>query len=72
MSRVSELCAACKRGACEDCYAVDHPDMPNLYACLCQERGKWCPRPSEAVPDPDVDLYLALLDHDDTTQEPPR
>ncbi|MFF7851909.1 hypothetical protein ACFZDF_30620 [Streptomyces sp. NPDC007910] len=64
MTRTPGLCAACKRGACEDCYAVDHPDTPRLYSCLCQERGQYCPRPAISVPDPDADLLLSVLDID--------
>ena len=41
------LCPPCKRGDCEDCMAVDHPDQPNLYGCLCRRRDVRgaCPRP---------------------------
>ena len=67
-ARTPGLCAACKRGACEDCYAVDHPDMPGLYGCLCQQRGQMCPRPSVPVTDPDAELLLAFSDLDGATE----
>jgi len=27
------LCPPCRRGECDECMAVDHPDLPNLYTC---------------------------------------
>ncbi len=23
----------CKRGDCDECMAIDHPDLPGLYTC---------------------------------------
>jgi hypothetical protein len=31
--RVPGLCPPCKRGDCDECMAIDHPEMPNLYTC---------------------------------------
>lgn len=27
------LCPPCKRGDCDECMAIDHPDLPALYIC---------------------------------------
>lgn len=52
------LCPPCKRGDCDECMAVDHPNQPNLYSCYCLQRGpdtKTCPRPARTGP---VELEL--------------
>lgn len=40
------LCTPSERG--EQCMAVDHPDMPQLYNCRCFRGGPTCPRPGKA------------------------
>lgn len=31
--RAPGLCPPCQQGDCEECLAIDHPDLPTLYSC---------------------------------------
>ncbi|GAA1164322.1 hypothetical protein F4556_002381 [Kitasatospora gansuensis] len=42
--RVPGLCAPCRRRECDECMAVDHPDMPDLYTCHYQTNHTTCRR----------------------------
>ncbi|MFB6955373.1 hypothetical protein ACFCXP_37650 [Streptomyces niveus] len=33
MEKTKTYCSPCRRGACEDCHAADHPNLPTIYAC---------------------------------------
>ncbi|GAA3731485.1 hypothetical protein [Salinactinospora qingdaonensis] len=58
----ARMCAPCVRGACEECHAVDHPDMPGLYACPHMTGGA-CPRPTGPA-EIGHDYGIPTLSHD--------
>lgn len=50
VQREPGLCPPCRRGECDECMAVDHPDLRGLYAChYVDQPHAACPRRGGAL-----------------------